>query len=84
MANNGILHVISGVMFPPSGKILETIRKRPDMTILTKGLIDIDLTDILEGVFVNVVILNFYDNASLLLKPILLVNLSDNIVLFVC
>ncbi|XP_060073464.1 periostin-like [Ylistrum balloti] len=49
VANNGVLHVLKGVLFPPPGNILTALRKCPELTILTKGLIDIGLTDILEG-----------------------------------
>ncbi|XP_033744554.1 transforming growth factor-beta-induced protein ig-h3-like [Pecten maximus] len=48
-ADNGVLHVLNGVLFPPPGTIMTAIRKCPELTILTKGLIDIGLTDILEG-----------------------------------
>ncbi|XP_069141559.1 transforming growth factor-beta-induced protein ig-h3-like [Argopecten irradians] len=48
-ADNGILHVLDGVLFPPPGTIMTAVRKCPELSILTKGLIDIGLNDMLEG-----------------------------------
>ncbi|OWF44001.1 Periostin [Mizuhopecten yessoensis] len=48
-ADNGVLHVLNGVLFPPPGTIMTALRKCPELTILTKGVTDVGLADILDG-----------------------------------
>jgi len=48
-ASNGVLHEVSGVLFPPPGTVVDVVSKCPVFSTLLKAVSAADLASVLSG-----------------------------------